>query len=77
MRGDDVRLRIVNVRVDEPRKDQLAGVVGDRRAGGKRREERARFAGRDDPSVGQDQQAVIEVFVAAFGAFRRVGQEME
>jgi len=75
--GDDVGLRIMNVRIDETGDDELAGVIDNRRGGGKRRQQRPCISRRDDRAIREHQQAVVEILVCAISALRRIGDEME
>ena len=77
VRGDDIGLRVVNVRVDEPRHDQLAGVVDDLCALRQPGQQRVRRAGSGDLAVVQHQQAVVEILVGALPELVRVADEVE
>ena len=75
--GDDVGLRIVDVRVDEARHDQLAGIVGELHALRQPGQQRVRRAGSGDLAVVQHQQAVVEILVGALPELVRVADEVE
>ena len=77
VRCDDVGLRIVDVRVDEARHDQLAGIVGELHALRQPGQQRVRRAGGGDLAVVQHQQTVVEVFVRARAELVRVAEEVE
>src|SRR5690606_40560275 len=73
--GDDVGLRVMDVGVDEAGQDQLAAVIGERRAGRQLRQQLGRRAAFGDVAVAHDQHAVGEVFERA-RVVRRIGEEM-
>ena len=77
VRRDDVGLRVMDVRVDEPRQDQLSPVVDDARIGRQRGKDRRRLAQRGDAAVAHDEHAVGEVAVRGVAEYRRIAGEVE
>ena len=67
VRGDDARLREVDVRVDQPRQDELVRVAVHRRPGREARQELRRVPDRLDHPVADQDHPVREVAVPVLG----------
>src|SRR6185369_4143987 len=74
---NDVRLREMDVRVDEARQDQLAAIVGDRSAGGERAKRLRCWTDVGDMAVPYNQQPVGKVAMRGVTQRRGIADEVE
>ncbi len=77
VRRNDVRLRVVDVGIDETGQDQLSAIVGDRGAGGNRGEQSRRRTDRRDATVADHEHAVGEMAMRGIPERRRITDEID
>ena len=75
--GDHLRLRHVDMGVDEPRRDQMRAMISNCGAGRQRRQQLCRFAGSLDQAVFDDEQPVLDIAMRGLAGLVRISDEPE